>query len=354
MPLFSVIPKTANQWRWLVLRLVFLIVLPVSSLLWYMIDMPQQSYKGPLLPATEEEKLIAARMSGHVRAVAGKEHNTQAPVALEAAARYLESQLAGMGYVVARQVFESGYGQVRNLEVEIKGSVSPSEIVIVGAHYDSAPGAPGANDNGSGTAMTLELARLYRHLHPGKTIRFVFFVNEESPYFSTTAMGSRYYADRARARYENIIAMLSLETLGYYDDAAGSQHYPMIFRPFFPSSGNFIAFVGDLRSRALVRQAIASFRSAAKFPSEGIATFSWIKGIDWSDHWSFWKNDYRALMITDTALFRYPHYHTGQDMPERLDYLKMAKVLGGIRAVIDDLAGRTSTSSPTEKIGKAS
>jgi hypothetical protein len=137
--------------------------------------------------------------------------------------------------------------------------------------------------------------------------------------------------------------MLSLETVGYYVESTDSQKYPIIFKPFFPSSGNFVAFVGDLKSRALIHRTISTFRSEQKFPSEGIAAFSWIKGIDWSDHSGFWKNDYLALMITDTAIFRYPHYHTHQDTPDQLNYQQMAKVINGIRAVVEDLSGSSDS-----------
>jgi Zn-dependent M28 family amino/carboxypeptidase len=325
------------------MRMTFLIIIPIGILLWYMIDMPGKSFQGPLENTTKAEQDLADQIFTHVRAIASKEHNTQHPKALEEAAHYIEAQLSGMGYTVAQQIFECEDGQVRNIEVEVKGSTKPSEIVIVGAHYDSARGAPGANDNGSGTAMVLELARSFKTGQPERTLRFVFFTNEEPPYFGSEAMGSLVYANRSRERKENIVAMLSLETVGYYVESTDSQKYPIIFKPFFPSSGNFVAFVGDLKSRALIHRTISTFRSEQKFPSEGIAAFSWIKGIDWSDHSGFWKNDYLALMITDTAIFRYPHYHTHQDTPDQLNYQQMAKVINGIRAVVEDLSGSSDS-----------
>ncbi|MES2934920.1 MAG: M28 family peptidase [Pseudomonadota bacterium] len=331
-------PTSRRAWFWLVLRMIFLIVLPISGALWTMMHIPGQSYQGQLAPVSAAEQAVADRMQAHVRTVASEEHNTQHPQALAAAAAYLESQLKEIGYAVASQSYGVGDVQVRNLEVEIKGSTLPQEIIIIGAHYDSAHGAPGANDNGSGTAMVLELARKFKTLAPKRTVRFVLFTNEEPPYFGTRTMGSTVYADRSHARGENIVAMLSLETVGFYDDTGGSQKYPVIFKPFFPSSGNFIAFIGDLPSRSLLHRSIASFRAAQDFPSEGIATFPWIKGVDWSDHSAFWKNGYRALMVTDTAIFRYPYYHTALDTPDRIDYGRMAKVLHGIEAVVADLA----------------
>ena len=338
MQLFQKFPTTKRSWFWLTMRLLFLIVLPVCWLLWYMMSMPGLSFHGPMAAPTADERAMADRMFAHVRTIASVEHNTQHPQALADAANYIEAQLAGMGYPVSLQPFESGDGPVRNIEVEIKGSRKAQEIVVVGAHYDSAIGAPGANDNGSGVAMVLELARSFKGAQSDRTLRFVLFTNEEPPYFSTKAMGSRVYAERSRQRGENIVAMLSLETIGYYDDAVNSQKYPAIFKPFFPTTGDFIAFIGDLQSRALVRRSIASFRSTENFPSEAIATFSWIEGIDWSDHAPFWKNDYPAMMITDTAPFRYPFYHTRLDTPSRVNYRLMAKAFHGVRAVVADLA----------------
>lgn len=336
-----IFPTSRRGWFWLVLRMVFLVVIPIAVLLRVMMHMPGQSYQGALAPLTPDEQQLSARMKEHIAAIASVEHNTRHPEALEAAARYIETQLTAMGYAVAPQQYESGDGPVRNIEVEIKGKGQAREIVVVGAHYDSARGAPGANDNGSGVAMVLELARSLQASKPARTLRFVLFANEEPPYFGTPAMGSRVYADRSHARGENIVAMLSLETIGHYDDAPGSQQYPAIFKPFFPDAGNFIGFIGDLRSRDLVQRSVGVFRAAENFPSEGIATFPWIIGIDWSDHAAFWRNDYRALMITDTAPFRYPYYHTAQDKPERVNTARMAQVFQGVRAVVTDLATRS-------------
>lgn len=335
----SIIPDNRRAWFWLLLRLTLFIVVPIVALLWYMMAIPGKSYRGALAPLSMAEQTLADRFRLHVQAVASAEHNTQHPEALAAAARYLDMQLAGMGYQVGQQVYVSDGIQVRNLEVEIKGSTKPEEIILVGAHYDSARGAPGANDNGSGTAMVLELARSFKSAQPQRSLRFVLFTNEEPPHFGTVAQGAHVYAKRSRQRGENIVAMLSLETLGHFDDRPGSQKYPSVFKPFYPDTADFIGFIGDLESRALMHRAIAGFRAAQDFPSEGVAAMRWIHGIGWSDHAAFWAYDYRALMITDTAPFRYPHYHTHEDTPDRLDYPRMARVYRGIRAVVADLAG---------------
>jgi Zn-dependent M28 family amino/carboxypeptidase len=227
---------------------------------------------------------------------------------------------------------------VKNIEARLMGRTLPGEIVIVGAHYDSVAGSPGANDNATGVAALLEIARFLTSTQPARSVRFVAFVNEESPFFFTRDMGSRRYASWARAQGENIVAMLSLETIGYYADTKGSQRYPFVFRFFYPDVGNFVGFVGNLASRALVQQCIASFRSHTFFPSEGLAAPWWIPGISWSDHSSFWREGYPAIMVTDTAPFRYPHYHTKTDTPEQIDFDRLARVVSGLARVTLDVA----------------
>jgi Zn-dependent M28 family amino/carboxypeptidase len=209
---------------------------------------------------------------------------------------------------------------------------------VIGAHYDSVAGTAGANDNASGVAALLELGRLLKKTKPERTVRLVAFVNEEPPWFQTEEMGSLVYARRAKKRGERIVAMLALETIGCYSDLPKSQHYPAPFNMFYPDTGNFIAFVGNLRSRSLLRRAIGTFRATTPFPSEGVAAPESISGIGWSDHWSFWQEGYPALMVTDTAPFRYLHYHESEDTPEKLDYERMARVVTGLGRVAMELA----------------
>lgn len=241
------------------------------------------------------------------------------------------------GLAVTRQTFLVEGNPCHNLEVERVGTAHPSEIIVVGAHYDSAFGTPGANDNGSGVASLLALARRLRNHQPARTLRLVWFANEEPPHFQGADMGSVRYADRARQRGENIVAMLSLETLGYYSDEPGSQEYPGVLQAAYPDTGNFIAFVGDTDSRALVHRVLAAFRALTTFPSEGAALPDALPGVGWSDHWAFWRHGYPAVMVTDTAPFRYTHYHTTKDTPDRLDYARLARVVHGIDHVVREL-----------------
>jgi len=182
----------------------------------------------------------------------------------------------------------------------------------------------------------LALARRFAARPISKTLRFVAFVNEEPPYFLTEQMGSFVYAKRCKTRGDQISAMISLETIGYFSDAPHSQTYPLLgLGAFYPTVGNFIGFVGNVPSRALLRRAIARFRQRAKVPSEGAALPSFIAGVAWSDQWSFWQHGYRGIMITDTAPFRYPHYHSATDTPDKLDYDRFALVVSGIQKMIE-------------------
>jgi Zn-dependent M28 family amino/carboxypeptidase len=227
---------------------------------------------------------------------------------------------------------------VSNVEVSLVGSDNATGPVIVGAHYDSVAGTVGADDNATGVAGVLELARLLQRSKLHRTVRFVFFVNEEPPYFQTETMGSLVYARQLRHDHIPVSAMISLEMLGFYSEAPDSQKYPPALGLFYPSHGDFIAFVGNQESRDLVRRSIRRFRESASFPSEGVAALANWPGVGWSDQWSFWQQQYPAIMITDTALFRNPYYHTPLDTANRVDFARMARVVGGVRRVVESLA----------------
>jgi len=186
----------------------------------------------------------------------------------------------------------------------------------------------------------IELARLLRDLRGtgGKRIRLVLFVNEEPPYFMTEAMGSLRYARALAARKERVVAMYSLETIGFYSSEPGSQRYPAPFGLLFPDRGDFVAFVGMLGSRPLLQETMRSFRSHTSFPTIGGVAPRAVPGIGWSDHWAFAEHGFQAVMITDTALFRYPHYHQPTDTPDKIDTEKLARVVKGIERVIRDQA----------------
>ena len=306
-----------------------------------LIRMPGRSFRGSLPAPDQPIAVLRDELRRDVEKLAGEigERNaSRCHEKLIVAADFLESSFTRAGYTVKRQGYEVSDKICHNLEAEIRGSKQADEIVVVGGHYDSVYGCPGANDNATGAAAVLALARAFAGKQTERTLRFVEFVNEEPPYFQTPDMGSVVYAKRCRERKENIVAMFSLETMGYYSDEKNSQTYPPIIKSLYPTTGNFIAFVGNTASKQLVTQVIASFRRHAKFPSEGIATWETLPGIGLSDHWSFWKQGYPALMVTDTAFFRYTHYHTINDTPDKIDYERMARVVAGLEKVIAELA----------------
>jgi len=276
------------------------------------------------------------RLQHHVGVLAGEigERHVWRPQALAAAAQYIERAFSRMGYQVRPQEYEVRGVACRNLEVESTGRDRPAGIILIGAHYDTVGGCPGADDNASGVAAMLEIARLVRARPLGCTIRCVAFVNEEAPFFHSKAMGSAVYAQAARARGDPIKLMLSLEMLGYYSRRAGSQLYPPLFRFFYPDRGDFIAFVSNLRSRAALVKFHEDFRSQCDFPSERLASPAIVPGVSWSDQLSFWRAGYPALMITDTAFYRNPHYHRHTDTPDRLDFASMTRVTAGLAQTV--------------------
>ena len=283
--------------------------------------------------------ITPARLRAHVVQLAGEigERNVFRPGALAAAADYIAGQWQGFGYRVGRQEFRVQGVRCANLEVERPGR-GPAGILLIGAHYNSVRGCPAANDNGSGVAALLELARRFAEVEPACTVRFVAFANEEPPFFMTGQQGSIVYARAARQRGDDIRLMASLETMGYFSAAAGSQRYPPLFRHFHPDRGNFLALVSDFRSRSAMLRLAAAFRAASDFPLEHTATFRWIPGVAWSDHRSFWRAGYPAVMVTDTAFYRYRYYHTAADTPDKLTYDAFARASEGLYGAFAALA----------------
>jgi Zn-dependent M28 family amino/carboxypeptidase len=276
--------------------------------------------------------ISSAKLSEDVRMLSDVigERNILHPKELDAAANFLDQSLRKAGYAVKRQTYEVDGMPCHNLEAELAGS---NEIVVVGGHYDSVFGSPGANDNATGAAAVLALAREFAGQRPGRTLRFVEFVNEEPPYFQTEQMGSLVYARACKARGENIVGMLSLETMGFYSDAPGSQKYPFPFNWLFPSVGNFIGLVANRASKRLLTRLVEAYASSV--PCQSVSTFESIPGIGWSDQWSFWQVGYPGVMVTDTAPFRYPHYHTALDTPDKIDYGCLAQVVQGLAGALN-------------------
>ena len=277
----------------------------------------------------QKEAIDAGVLEEHVRQLASVigERNVSHPAALAAAAEYIEQTWSNQGYDVSRQSYETHNQQCSNLEVTCPGERYPGRILLIGAHYDSARGAPGANDNASAVAALLEMSRLFKLQHPTISVRFVAFVNEEPPFSFRSKQGSMVYAKMAKARGDDIALMVAMDCIGCYSDQAGSQHYPPFFRFFYPSEGNFLAVVSNLASRHSMHMFVEQFHMVSDFPLEHLATTSFVPGVSWSDHRSFWKQGYRALLITDTAFYRYRHYHSASDTPDKISYPRFTQAV---------------------------
>jgi hypothetical protein len=259
---------------------------------------------------------------------------------LEQAADYIQSHLGSLGYKVEEQIYRMQGRDYRNLIATLPGRNIPQEIILVGAHYDTVTGTPGADDNASGVAGLLELARLCKNMELARTLRFVAFSLEEPPVFNSRYMGSRVYARQARLDKQNIVAMLCLESIGYYSHKENSQEFPLpIMRFFYPNQGNFIAVVGNLSSWNLVNRVKDNLKESCQVPVETLISPSLVPGVDFSDHASFWKEGYPAVMITDSALYRNPYYHLPSDTIHTLDFDSLTAVVKGVFHTIRKLAG---------------
>jgi Zn-dependent M28 family amino/carboxypeptidase len=319
-------------------RVAIAVVAILVLLWWFGMRMPGKnvSKAGPL---SSDEIALREELRANVQKLAGEigERNMWHYAQLNAAADFIEDSFSRVGLHTRRDSYQTDGQPCHNIEAEITGN--RPEIIVIGAHYDSVFGSPGANDNGTGVAATLALARRFASAKPKQTLRFVAFVNEEPPYFLSGEMGSQVYARRCKERGDNISGMISLETIGYFSDAPNSQTYPSPgLGLFYPKVGNFIGFVSNVTSRALLRRVIAVFRKQAKIPSEAASLPAFVPGVSWSDQWSFWQQGYPAIMVTDTAPFRYPYYHSSNDTPDKLDYDRFTLVVSGMEKVIQELA----------------
>lgn len=324
----------------------------------YMLKMPGTSYTGALPQMSQSQTALSTELRGHVEELAVRigPRNFIAYDSMKAAVGYVEESFRRDGLATSRLDFKVGPSPLAswrgakncddlvfsNVIGELKGSVLPDEIVVIGSHYDTAPvdRCAGADDNASGVAATMALARHFAKSPQKRTLRFIAFANEEPPFFWTDDMGSRVCAKDSSKKGERIVAMLTPESVGYYSDEPGSQHYPWPLNHLYPTTGDFIAFIGSGSSAPLVKDCVEVFRENAKFPSEGAALPFIVPGVGWSDHWSYTKEGYPALMVTNTATFRNRHYHTPGDSIDKLDFDRMARVVEGLVPVLEYLANR--------------
>ncbi|MGD9682213.1 MAG: M28 family peptidase [Candidatus Obscuribacterales bacterium] len=306
-----------------------------------MIGMPGKSYSGEPPVLSTEERQLADRLMRHLEMLCVEigERNQSKHQNLERAASYIAETFRASGYEVEEQVYEIDGLPYRNIEASLKGSKNPGDVLVVGAHYDTVPGCPGADDNGTGIAALLELARSMHGAEPSSTVRFVAFTNEEYPFFRSYKMGSFFYAQSCKQKGEKIRGMIALETLGYYRDQKGSQTYPIPVLGLLPERGDFLFFVGRMSSREFITRSLGSFRERARIPSRGIAAFDCFEDISRSDNYCFDLNGYQSFMVTDTANFRNPNYHRASDLPDTIDRQRYTRAVAGLRDMLLDLSG---------------
>lgn len=324
---------------WIVLALLGGGAALAGAVMLYALWVPGTSFSGPAPALTAQEADLAKRLKGHIVAIASAPHNVLRAAALERSAVAIETAFTGYGYQPQRQVYKTGGTPVRNIWVTIEPELPAESSLVIGAHYDSAGESPGANDNASGTASVIELARMLTSYKPKMTrIYLVAFVNEEAPYWGGPDHGAFRFVQWLKERQENVTGMLSLETMGWFSDKPGSQKYPFPFNLIYSDTGNFLAFVGMPGSRSFLHDVIGSFREHASVPTIGGIAPESIPGIAWSDHKAFADAGIPALMLTDTAPFRYPHYHRPTDTPDKVDTATLARITTALDKTIRTLA----------------
>jgi Zn-dependent M28 family amino/carboxypeptidase len=280
-----------------------------------------------------DREVIQANLTKHLRflSVTLGDRSIHRPDNLKAAEDYVSQNFAAMGYATRRLAFGYLKEEVGNV---IAGDENPGGYYLLGAHFDTVAGTPGADDNASGVAVLLEVARLARHLTPPKPWAFIGFTLEEPPAFATPAMGSRVYAQRARQQNAKILGMLCLEMVGYYSQAPDSQSLPLPLKLMgYPTTGNFIGLVSDRRSRPLMVRLEAAIKGAGRLPAVTLSVpFEGhiLPDVRLSDHASFWDEGYPAVMLTDTAFMRNPNYHGPGDVMDRLDLAAMTELTLGL------------------------
>ncbi len=279
------------------------------------------------------------RLQAHVRALAETftPRDYLHPANLNRAAAYIGGELARAGGRVGEQPFDAGGRTYRNVIAAF--GPEGGERIVIGAHYDAAGPYPAADDNASGVAGLMELGGLLGRSPPPVRVDLVAYSLEEPPFFRTAHMGSAVHAHSLRLERVPVRAMISLEMIGYFSDAPGSQRFPIgLLRAFYPSRGNYVIVVGRMGDGRLVRRIRRAMAFASPLDVRSIRAPRWVPGVDFSDHASYWNAGYPAVMVTDTAFYRNPHYHTARDTPATLDYARMADVVQGVYAAVLRLA----------------
>ncbi|NQZ10835.1 MAG: M28 family peptidase [Algicola sp.] len=306
--------------------------LAVSRPSWFEYSDNTTSAKQPsplVNPATLKEHVRKLSIDFHPR-------DFRHPENLNAAADYIKSALRFNNSRVSLQTYRVGKHDYHNV-IAVFGP-EEGELTVIGAHYDAYSTLPGADDNASGVAGLLELGRLLSQNPPKhrsqQRVMLIAYTLEEPPMYATEFMGSMQHAVSLKDQNIEVKTMISLEMIGFYSDEPNSQSFPMpLLNAFYPLTGNYIAVVGNMTSNTARNLRITINQNTA-VDAYSISAPSFITGVDFSDHRSYWHFDYDAVMVTDTAFFRNRAYHTAGDTFERLNYDKMAAVVSGVYAFL--------------------
>ena len=330
------------------LKRLFVFTLLLVSILSGLLGLVTQPFAFPISSVSPE--VSAARLEAHVKHLSVDLYPRSFDQLrnIERAAEYIHSELTDIGADVSVQDVPVQELTYRNIIAHFGPESGP--LLVIGAHYDShgdaSEGAkhplgyapethtPGADDNASGVAGLLELARLLQQNPPRRPVELVAYTLEEPPHFRTEHMGSAWHARSLAKAEREVQLMLSLEMIGFYSDEEGSQHFPLPGMGLvYPEQGNFIALVGRLGDFQVIRRVKSIMSGVTDLPVVSINAPGIVPGVDFSDHLNFWGVGYPALMITDTAFYRNPNYHRAGDTYEKLDYRRMAKVVQSVYAV---------------------
>jgi hypothetical protein len=287
----------------------------------------------PMIDIHKTEKQLKTHLQ--MLTVTIGERSVRFPENLNKTANYIQKYFKDLGLLVKSEPYDYRGIQVANVVAELSSGPNPSHFYILGAHYDSVAGTVGADDNASSIAVQLETARLLKVIFDREDldlcVKFVSFALEEPPVYGTRYMGSRVYAKKAHRETEKIDGMICLEMVGYACHDPGCQQYPFpLMFLGYPKKGNFIGIVGNRKSAKFAAELFAKFQKNPGLPVVKLnVPFNGkiLPAVRLSDHASFWDHGFKAVMVTDSAFFRNPHYHLPSDTMEKLDYRFMAELV---------------------------
>jgi hypothetical protein len=324
--------KNTNVKRIFIL-ILFLLIVPIFST-WLLVAQPTITKNTP-----SHLRLESSRLKAHVIKLSKdyfpRSHANRKN--LDRCAEYILTHFKKAGADTSIQEFTVFRKKYKNV-IGFFGDKASRRIVI-GAHYDARMTTPGADDNASGISGLIELAYLIGKEKIDTGVELVAYALEEPPFFGTENMGSAHHAKLLHDRKVKVKCMIALEMIGYFSSAADSQLYPMpALKIFYPNKGNFIAIVGRLGQRKIVRKIKGLMKGATDLAVSSINAPTIVPGIDFSDHSNYWKYGYDAVMVTDTAFYRNQAYHEPGDTAERLNYESMGKAVIQVFEAIKGLA----------------